>query len=188
MDDTIQNDPKQFLYKTTTGYTEDHIHALNEQNLNTLIIGDKISKEKFPMFNANIQEMSTGIDQINKQIETFNTQINLLNLTGDTSNKAEEMGKIVSELTNSRETMLKKMEQTSLVLKGTQFFNTTHLEDIALINDKGVSQLSDEEMLNSQKELFERTYGKEEEDGGQQRKQTTTNPNPNTNKNTDTNS
>ncbi len=157
--DIIQTNHTQHLLNQTKGKPEAHEHAMNNDNLNTLIIGDKINKDKFPEFDANIEDTAGGINQINLQLKTFNNQINLLNLMGDQSDKAEQMTKVVSELTQTRDTMLKKLEQTSLVLKGTQFWNTTKLEDLVLINNKGLANESDEDFQKAQRELFERAYG-----------------------------
>ncbi len=158
--DIIQSSTKEHLIKNNgSPQLDSHLHSLNSDSLNTVILGDKISKNNFPDMYANFTEMANGIDQLNSQMATFSKQSQLLGLMGDQSDKSQQIDKVVQALTQSRDKMIQQSEQLALTIKGTQFFNTVDLEDYALINNKGLSSLSGKEMRDEQIKLFKAIHG-----------------------------
>ncbi len=158
--DIIQSNTKEHLIKTTKSpHTESSLHALNHDKLNTLTIDDKISKETFPDFYNNFTEMATGAIQLSEQISVFGKQAKLLDLMGDQSGQSKQIEKVVQVLTQSRDKVIEQSEQLAQTLKGAQFFNTVELEDIVLMNGKGLSQLDEKEFAQEQLQLYKAAHG-----------------------------
>lgn len=151
--------PKTELFKSQDIVGDSHFHSLNGESLNTITLGEKFSKDKFQGFLDNFNQLAVGQDMVGKQMQTFNNQLGIMQLTKQ-SDQASQVKKVVNELGKTRDTMIKQGEQLALVMAGRRFFNTTDLEDITLINNKGLANEDEKTLKGYMNKIAKYSFGK----------------------------